>query len=78
MNDFCNHGTPKLKDPMQGSLISLETNLRYSLDEARASMQLANPVEEIVARQINEKLHEVYSMVVQLRTARNAHHASST
>lgn len=70
--DFCTHGTGLLKDPLQGSLDSVETNIRYTLDELQTTMKLASPVEDIVARQISGKLNEAYSLVLQLRSARNA------
>lgn len=78
MTDYCVGGTPKLRDQMQGSLDSVEVNIRYTLDELQTTMKLASPVEDIVARQISGKLNEAYSLVLQLRSARNAQCANGT
>lgn len=68
-------GTPQYGDHCQELLIRTEHDLIFAVDHVREAMGAADPLTEFSLRQISTELNQVYSRVLGLRTARNAHHA---
>lgn len=71
-SDFCLSGTPDLRDDCQSCLKEVERITSLAIDAAIKAQTGADPVSELIARQIIERLQSAYSLTVQLRSARNA------
>lgn len=76
--DYTISGTPTYTDNIQESLIKLEHNLGFAIDEAREVSKHGDPLTEHGMRQIQKDLQQVYSQVLSLRTARKHQYASNT